>query len=137
MNAIIYTILKTNDLDHLEKIAEAVHLKDFNRVETILITLLEELTSREYNTQEEIANALKTANMLYSTFNIFYQSLYSDITAHKSNLHENILIAHTSDPESMDDLMYEVVMYLKDFENDDQHDEAVYHLSCYRGVYLG
>jgi hypothetical protein len=137
MNAIIYTILKTNDLEHLEKIATAIHLKDFTKAETILITLLEELTAREYNTQEELADALKTANTLYSTFNIFYQSLFSDISSLESDLHENVLIAHMSDPESMDDLMYEVVTYLKDFENDDQHDEAVYHLDCYRGIHVG
>lgn len=129
--------MKTNNLEQLENIATAMHLKDFTKAENILFALLEELTSREYNTQEEISDALKTANTLYTTFNIFYQSLYSDIKTLESAAHENVLIAHTSDPESMDDLMYEVVTYLKDFENDDQHDEAVYHLDCYRGTYLG
>ena len=135
MNAILYKISHPTDLHVLESIVLALHQRNFEEAESKLLSLAEDITNREYNVYEELQSALTTITILHATLNMFYRQHFSDIEDIKSPVHRNVLIAHCSDPESMDDLLYEVSAYLKEFENDGQPTEALYHLNCYKGQF--
>jgi adenosine deaminase len=134
MNAIVYKLQEDPDRQILESIAKSLHNSQFDLAETQLLEYIEDITTREFNTFDEVHPVLKTVNTLYSTFNIFYRSQYGDPSDLKKEGHGNILIARCSDPESMDDLLYEVKSYLDNFETDSDFadDEAAYHLECYK-----
>lgn len=135
MNAILYKISHPTDLHVLESIVLDLHHHNFAEAEMKLLGLVEDIATREYNVYEEMQSALTTITILHATFNMFYRQHFSDIESIKSPAHRNVLIAHCSDPESMDDLLYEVSAYLKEFETDAQPTEALYHLHCYKGQF--
>lgn len=76
---------------------------------------------------------------IYSEFNSLYMdwakrnniSEEKEIQTQYSNEHENLFIAHCSDPASMDDLLWEVNNYLEDHTERSKH-EVEYQLACYR-----
>lgn len=133
MNAILYKLSQPSDQDIITSIAAALHNQQFAVAEKTLLNLVEDIIGREYNTHEDCVEAQKVLKTIYYSFNEMFQKMYgNDITALRSDLHENILIAHCSDPESMDDLLYEASDYVAHVENETQHSEATRHLECYR-----
>lgn len=140
MNAIVYKITPPVDKETVETICFNLHERNFERAEALLLDLIEEMMTREYNTSDDRKDALACAKILYYTFNAYYDSwaqkkglnIDQEKKALHSPVHDNILFAHCTDPESMDDLMYEVCQYLTEIENDSQMEEAQYHLDCYK-----
>lgn len=105
----------------------------------IVMDLLNETLIREYNTTDDVEQALSDIRTVYLRFNQYYlrwaEEKGLDLTQEKKKLaaaiHQNYLFAHCSDPESMDDLVYAVADSLMNIEDETQMDEAVYQLSCY------
>jgi hypothetical protein len=107
----------------------------FHDAERVVLSMVEDALAKEYNTEDDTAPVLAELKGLYEGFNDRFDDwadLHGFVTE-SSDLrnHHNLLMAHCSDPASMDDLLYETLGFLTDPEDDQQLEEARYHLSCY------
>lgn len=142
MNAIFYKINPPVWKSSLDEICSLLYKRNIEHLESRVLDLMEDFMTREYNTLDDSNDALHEIKTLYFSFNEYYEEWLKDqnIDAQKEikdamrPFHANILMAHCVDPESMDDLMYEVYEHVNNLDNESQTDEAQYHLDCYKKI---
>ncbi len=140
MNAVFYTISTPAERGIIDSICLLLAQRNFEKAEEVLIDFMSDVLSEEYNTQDDAEKHLSTIKTIYLKFNEYYLNWIQEqgklkeeeLKALKNDAHDNLLFAHMSDPESMDDAVYALAEYLTNFESDDQLEEASYQLSCYK-----
>lgn len=140
MNAIIYKTSRVGQTYTITDLFELIQQRQFEKVEASLISLVEDVVSKEYDTSADRQAAVDTLQSLYNNFNDMYFQWFSQMNPNiddefyslVSRNHDNILIAHCTDAESMDDLLYETIEFLMDETNNEAH----YHLACYKRMLL-
>lgn len=140
MNAIVYNITHHTNSRTINSICKAILKRDFKNAEQQLLTIVERVVHREYTMSNQLARMIAMLEVLYNEFNTYYlqwaakqgRNEIEEIEALISHSHANFLLAHCTDSESMDDLLYETNQYLTNLKDDQQKNEASYHLECYR-----
>lgn len=142
MNALVYAT--THDTSHtvLNSICELIAARNFRKAEERVIEILVQMLDISYTNQQDISEAIELINGLYEEFNSYYlqwsRSQGSDEVEEIEHLcstaHSNFFIAHCTDTESMDDMLYEVRSYFSDLQNESKKEEALYHVTCYRRI---
>ncbi|MFW5703864.1 MAG: hypothetical protein ACOCXQ_03430 [Patescibacteria group bacterium] len=139
MNALVYNVIKHTTNNTLNELCYRLAERDFRMAEESVMQLMQKLVTYTYQSSNEIERANTLIETLYLDFNEYYMqwckkngiSDVEEIFELYSKEHHNILIAHCSDLESMDDLIYETRKYLSNLRDEDQKREALYHISCY------
>lgn len=139
MNSIFYKIHPPTERGTIDTICDLLAQRNFNEAEHQLLNHLNELMSREYNTDDDTQAALSTIQTYYIRFNEYYSNWaqnngrdkQKEINELTNDIHENVLFANMSDPESMDDMVYAIASFISNMEDEDEMEEAYNHLSCY------
>jgi hypothetical protein len=142
MNALVYAT--THDTSHavLNSICELIAERKFKKAEEQVLEILARILEVSYTSPQSISEAIELINGLYEEFNSYYlqwsRTREKDEVAEVEELysrdHSNFFIAHCTDVECMDDMLYEVRSYLFDLQNESQKEEALYHVNCYRRI---
>lgn len=140
MNSVFYKITSPTERDTIDTICGLLSQRKFTEAEHTLLNHLEQMMSREYNTEDDVTNALSNIQTYYIRFNEYYMNWAkengkdesSEENELKNSLHDNLLFAHMSDPESMDDLVYAVASYVSQTEDDEEMTEAFDQLRLYK-----
>lgn len=136
MNAIIYKMSHEEQTYTIMDLFTLIQKRQFKKTESILLSMIEDMVTRDYNSDSDRQELVETMKNIYHNFNAMYiewlsgtQNTSTDefynLVSHN---HDNILVAHCTDAESMDDLLYETIEFLSDSRNN----EAQYHLACYK-----
>lgn len=142
MNSVFYKITSPTERDTIDTICDLLSQRKFTEAEHTLLNHLEQMMSREYNTEDDVTNALSNIQTYYIRFNEYYlnwtkengKDKSTEETELKNTLHDNLLFAHMSDPESMDDLVYAVASYISHTEDEEEMSEAFDQLRLYKSA---
>jgi hypothetical protein len=115
------------------------HERKYNQIEKELIAEIEATVIKGKTTSSKVIEMIA----IYSDFNNLYMEWVKEKNINEqkercainSGEHHNLLIAHCSDPSSMDDLMWEVINYLENSTPSNKH-EVEYQLACYKNSLL-
>ncbi len=140
MNALVYNVTHHTTCPTINKMCQLVTDRQFQEAEQSLVTCINGLVNQGYHSRNQIQRMLTLLEILYTEFNSYYlqwakkhgKNEISEIEELSNKMHPNFLIANCTDPESMDDLLYEVRNYLMNLSNKEQEKEARHHLTCYQ-----
>ncbi|MCX7996981.1 MAG: hypothetical protein N2691_04520 [Patescibacteria group bacterium] len=140
MNSALFLLSQPHDRNTLDELCRLLSQRDYPSAEKKLIEFLESLLEREYNISDDIEAAMADLDIIYTRFDQYYAnwgknhgiSPARELEELADSSHENILLAHCSDPESMDDLVYEVRKFLAGQNIELSGDEAYIHLEAYK-----
>jgi hypothetical protein len=140
MNSVFYKITSPTERDTIDTICHLLSQREFARAEEALLNHLNEMMSREYNIEDDAMSALSNIQTYYFRFNEYYLNWLQEngmdkekeIKELSSPNHDNLLLAHMSDPESMDDLVYAVASYVSHTEDEKEMSEAFDQLRLYK-----
>lgn len=140
MNAIIYNITHHTSSATINSVCAAIAERKYTEAEHRLVDIIERMVTRTYSNPNQISRMITLLEILYSEFNTYYllwaqhngKDEMKEIEQLISKSHGNFLLAHCTDSESMDDLLYETNQYLTNLKNEHQKKEATYHLECYK-----
>lgn len=132
---------KINSTIILERLFKSLQNRQFSQAENTLIALIEHTFQQA---QHDVlgANDIHFIQSIYTNFNEQYlmwlEENHTDMEKEIDDLssleHDNFLIAQCADPAAVDDLMFELVGYLTDTHQDEQKQEVIYHLNCYKKI---
>lgn len=140
MNALVYNVTHHTTCPTINKMCQLVAERSFREAEESLVSCIGSLIEQKYHSHNQIRRMLTLLEILYTEFNSYYlqwakkhgKNEISEIEELSNKMHPNFLLANCVDPESMDDLLYEVRNYLMNLSDDAQYKEARYHLECYQ-----
>lgn len=126
--------------DGLEKIFFSIQKREFKEAEKILLSSLKKVIDSHFKNIYTKSLVLD----LYYHFNQKYlqwlknrgRDIKKEIKELSSPVHDNFLIAHSSDPACLDDLFKEVEQTFESgLENDKKLKKSIeYHLACYKNL---
>lgn len=139
MNALVYKPVATTS-PTIIKLFTFVENRRFEKAESLLISLVEDIMGKNSPSAEEIQADLALISTIYHDFNHAYmqhiqhvgKDEFAEIDSLMNSEHHNFLFANLTDPASMDDLLYEVKEYLTDLQDESHGEEAQLQLAYYK-----
>jgi len=123
----------------LIKIFQHLNKGLYKEAESLLLKSLQQITFSKDNKKKLNGIALNYCQILYHRFNEVYLSwvkeaggdLKQEIKKLHGSYHDNFLLAHCQDIAGLDDLLYELILYLS-LPSSSQKKEVKHHLACYK-----
>jgi hypothetical protein len=133
-----------NNWATLIKIFQYLNKGLYKKAESVLITSFYKIISLKGIKNKVNGAALNYSQTIYYRFNEAYLSwirehggsLRQEINKLHSPHHDNFLLAHCQDMASLDDLLYELILYLT-VPCSTQRKEIEYHVICYKKLLRG
>jgi len=123
----------------LIKIFQYLNKDLYKKAEFLLLKSLLQITSANGSRKKTNGADLNYCQTVYYRFNEIYLSwikeidgnLNQEINKLHNSYHDNFLLAHSRDAATLDDLLYELILFLSR-PTPTQKKEVEYHLSCYK-----
>lgn len=120
-------------------LCELLYKKAYHQAERRLLQIIESIFTYSSQVGNHHRDEVATVIMIYTQFNILYNDWLrkkkiassTELASLDNGEHTNYLLAHCSDPASMDDLLWELSDYLEN-PTARNKEEVSYQLLCYR-----
>jgi len=132
---------KNNDVEYcIDVLCNFFYMKDYYLFEKTILHYVKNAIFIMENHIEMHDFCKELVDAMYVNFNEYYDEWLkkNNISINQKEFafdnHYNLLIANSSDYESMDDMLYELKSYILEHKNEDQKNEVISQLKYYKSI---